>query len=117
MLHARLCQALALLSHRNDPPQEISGPYVVCASYGPSGIQLWLPSTTLLRVPRSASRSVRILVPYELLHSGAPFNILRECAVELLGLSEADLSREDGFEIIDPRTGKTLARYPASSTS
>jgi hypothetical protein len=111
LLDRLLDAALGLLARRPDRQPSVTGPYVVWAFYGADGIQLSLPTMTLHRVPQSPARRVRMLIPPDILHSGTPFDILRECAAALLGLGNDDIESGSGIEIVDPRTGKTLTRY------
>jgi hypothetical protein len=103
--------AAALLARRSDRQLPVVGPYVVWIFYGPDGIQLTLPPMTLRRLPQSVLRRARLLIPPDLLHAGTTFDILRECATGLLGVGEDELQAAGGVEIVDPRTGKTMARY------
>ena len=104
------CAGRALLARRSDPPRRATGPLVVWAAYDASGVRLWLPPATLSRLPRSMARRSCMLVPSGLI-AESPSEALRESSMTLLGLSEADLHRDGGIEIVDPRTTKTLARY------
>lgn len=103
--------ALALLARRHDPPRRVTGPYVVWGSCGPEGIRLWLPPATLLRLPQTPARRFHYLVSQEVLRSAGPLEILRHACVSILSVGEEELKRENGVEILDPRTGKTLVRY------
>ena len=108
--------ALALLTHRNDPPRQASGAYVVWASSGADGVRLWLPPATLARLPQPLARRMRVLVPHEVLQTDA-LDALQEVASFVLGLDEAQL-RQHGVEIVDPSSAKILARYwPSTTTS
>ncbi len=108
--------AIELLPRRSDPPRRVSGPYVVWAAAGAEGVRLWLPPVTLQRVPQSPARRARVLVPTDVVQA-TPFDALGETAVALLGVSDVDLAREGGVEIIDPQAAKTLVRYRRGSAA
>ena len=106
----------ALLTHRNDGPRRASGRLVVWAAYDSTGVRLWLPPATLSRLPRSVARRSCILVPSALI-AEASIDGLRESAMTLLGLNDAEIDQEGGIEVVDPRTTKTLAKYGPKASS
>ncbi len=103
-------RCLRLLPHRFDPVPEPTGPYAIWVAAGAEGARLWLPPATLSRLPQSPSRRLRILIPHDVLAGGPPFDALRESALALLGLGEADVRSAGGVEFVDPRTARVLWR-------
>jgi hypothetical protein len=102
----------ALLPEKDRQPAPATGPFVVHAGYSFDGLRLWLPPVTLSRLAQSPMRRSRVLVPTEVLHEPpAPLDVLRETALALLGLLSAEIEREGGVVIVDPRTATTFATF------
>ena len=104
--------ARPLLSQREDPPWRASGPYVVWAEPAADGIRLWLPPTTLARLPQSARRRARITIPRGQPLPGSVADSLRDVALMLLDLTEGDVVLAGGVEIVDPRTATVFLTHP-----
>ncbi|MCE9637384.1 MAG: hypothetical protein K8T90_16895 [Planctomycetes bacterium] len=102
--------ALALLPQRNAAPAKVSGPYVVHGRPGSDGLRLFLPPATLQRLPAGPMRRSSIVVPSEVIRA-APFDAVADAARALLGVSEADLVREQGFEVVEPASDRLLLRW------
>jgi hypothetical protein len=105
-------EVVRVLRERREPDSRPSGPYVVHAGHSFEGLKLWLPHVTLERLPDPSVRRSRVVIPTEVLQvPGQPFDVLRETAKWLLGVKEADIEREGGIEILNPRTATVFATF------
>ena len=96
-----------ILKARSTFASEPLGPLLIWLRTLPGGLELSLPASTQARLPRSAARTARFLLPSDVaLHfSGGARAALIEGGYALLGRGAKQVRSDGGMRFIDPESG------------
>jgi len=109
---------MELIRSRAQMGRHPPGPYVLWLRALPGGMELSLPAATRARLPRSAARIGRLLLPADLLvhFPGEVRAALVEGALALLGRDRKRVRTEGGMRFVDPESGRELFKADVASS-